>query len=324
MWNSSLLEISIKEAAKEIHRVKTMIDWKFQERFKHFMNSDKNKKVDWDLTFKTKHPSKITSDYTNNTDMHKRSFAMKLLCEELPTMTKRHLHQPNLYEDSECIFCSHAEEDNLHVFTCKRGGEEDPIRELCVKFKNRLNMVTCLNYCGEVDYHSTKHGPYLTFFEIIKGFVPDLFTYKVTEICKDKRMAVRVIMETFEDFQNVLKEIWKDRCEKVITWEIENGITNKAKRKKRTVTNSTKEEQNRDGLHIMGGKSDEEKEYLKEKQRQKQKNIDYFIDDIFLKIPRLRNLGNDGPDDELSGNCHLCTRMKDEECYARMKNTVRG
>ncbi|RHZ82442.1 hypothetical protein Glove_109g298 [Diversispora epigaea] len=85
-------EIPIKEAAKEINRVKTMIDWKFQERFKHFMNSDKNKKVDWDLTFKTKHPSKITSDYTNNTDMHKRSFAMKLLCEELPTMTKRHLH----------------------------------------------------------------------------------------------------------------------------------------------------------------------------------------------------------------------------------------
>ncbi|RHZ86333.1 hypothetical protein Glove_52g89 [Diversispora epigaea] len=144
-------EIPIKEAAKEIHRVKTMIDWKFQERFKHFMNN---------------------------------------------------LHQPNLYEDSECIFCSPAEEDSLHVFTCKRGGEEDPMRELCVKFKvilrekiiqNKPNIedliITCLNYCGEVDYHSTKHGPYLTFFEIIKGFVPDLLTYKVTEICKDKRRA---------------------------------------------------------------------------------------------------------------------------------------
>ncbi|RHZ78450.1 hypothetical protein Glove_164g18 [Diversispora epigaea] len=198
MWNSSLLEIPIKEAAKEIHRLIGIL-------------------------------------------LLKQNI-------QLPTMTKRHLHQPNLYEDSECIFCSHAEEDNLHVFTCKRGGEEDPIRELHVKFKvilrkkiiqnkpniedstikNRLNMITCLNYCGEVDYHSTKHGPYLTFFEIIKGFVPDLLTYKVTEICKDKRMTVRVIMETFEDFQNVLKEIWKDRCEKVITWEIENGITNKA------------------------------------------------------------------------------------------------
>ncbi|RHZ45960.1 hypothetical protein Glove_641g13 [Diversispora epigaea] len=77
-----------------------------------------------------------------------------------------------------------------------------------------------------------------------------------------------------------------------------------AKRKKRTVTNSTKEEQNRDGLHIMGGKSDEEKEYLKEKQRQKQKNIDYFIDDIFLKIPRLRNLGNDGPDGKIFINVY--------------------
>ncbi|RHZ85781.1 hypothetical protein Glove_60g113 [Diversispora epigaea] len=128
--------------------------------------------------------------------------------------------------------------------------EEDPIREKIIQnkpniedstIKNRLNMVTCLNYCGEIDYRSTKHGLYLTFFKhqefkklpdkIIKGFVPDLPTYKVTEICKDKRMAVRIIMETFENFQNVLKDIWKDRY----------------------------------GLHIIGGKSDEEKEYLKEK-----------------------------------------------------------
>ena len=301
MWKSSLLEIPIKQAIKEIHKVKTMIDWKFQERFKYFTNSEKNKKVDWNLTFKTKHPSKLTSDITDNTDMYNRSFAMKLFCEELPSMTKRYLHRPDLYENAECILCDKAEEDNLHVFTCKRGGNEDPIRDLIIKFKiilqekilknkplteeliikNGLNTITCLNYYGEVDYESTKHSPYFTFFEIIKGYIPDILTSKLTEICKDKRMAVRIIMETFDDFQTVLKNIWKDRCEKVIEWEKDNGITMRGKKKKNIKLksgNSSQQSQNR-----VFNKSDEEKEYLKGKQMIKKEKLDYFIDDIFLK-----------------------------------------
>ncbi|RHZ77569.1 hypothetical protein Glove_176g58 [Diversispora epigaea] len=177
---------------------------------------------------------------------------MKLFCEELPSITKRHLHRPDLYENAECILCDKAEEDNLHIFTCKREGDEDPIKDLIIKFKiilrekilknkpqtkelliqNGLNTVTCLNYYGEADYESTKHSPYFAFFEIIKGYIPDILTNKITEICKDKRMAVRIIMETFDDFQTILKNIWKERCEKVIEWEKENGITIRAKKKK--------------------------------------------------------------------------------------------
>ncbi|RHZ85347.1 hypothetical protein Glove_66g61 [Diversispora epigaea] len=261
MWKSSLLEIPIKQAIKEIYKVKTMIDWKFQERFKYFTN-------------------------------------------KLPSITKRHLHRPDLYENAECILCDKAEEDNLHIFTCKRGGDEDPIKDLIIKFKiilrekilknkpqtkelliqNGLNTVTCLNYYGEADYESTKHSPYFTFFEIIKGYIPDILTNKITEICKDKRMAVRIIMETFDDFQTILKNIWKDRCEKVIEWEKENGITIRAKKKKNIkIKFANRSQHNQDGMFIMGEKSDEKKEYLKEKQKIKKEKIDYFIDDIFLK-----------------------------------------
>ncbi|RHZ89591.1 hypothetical protein Glove_13g129 [Diversispora epigaea] len=238
-----------------------MIDWKFQERFKYFTNSEKNKIVDWNLTFKTKHPSKLTSDITNNTDSYKRSFAMKLFCEELPSITKRHLHRPDLYENAECILCDKAEEDNLHIFTCKRGGDKDPIKDLIIKFKiilrekilknkpqtkelliqNGLNTVTCLNYYGEADYESTKHSPYFTFFEIIKGYIPDILTNKITEI--------------------------------LIEWEKENGITIRAKKKKNIkIKFANRSQHNQDGMFIMGEKSDEEKEYLKEKQKIKKKD----------------------------------------------------
>ncbi|RHZ80446.1 hypothetical protein Glove_136g49 [Diversispora epigaea] len=270
MWKSSLLEIPIKQAIKEIYKVKTMIDWKFQERFKYFTNSEKNKIVNWNLTFKTKHPSKLT--------------AMKLFCEELPSITKRHLHRPDLYENAECILCDRAEEDNLHIFTCKRGGDEDPIKDLIIKFKiilrekilknkpqtkelliqNGLNTVTCLNYYGEADYESTKHSPYFTFFEIIKGYIPDILTNKITEIY---------------------------RCEKVIEWEKENEITIRAKKKKNIkIKFANRSQHNQDRMFIMGEKSDEEKEYLKEKQKIKKEKIDYFIDDIFLKTKKKKNI----------------------------------
>ncbi|RHZ75503.1 hypothetical protein Glove_213g172 [Diversispora epigaea] len=86
-WKSTPIETPIKDAIKEINRIKSMLNFKYQERFKHIMSSTKCREIDWDLTFKTKHPSKITSDTTNKEDSSRRSFAIKLLCEELPTLS---------------------------------------------------------------------------------------------------------------------------------------------------------------------------------------------------------------------------------------------
>jgi hypothetical protein len=103
------------------------------------MTNTKCREIDWDLTFKTKHPSKITSDTTNKEDSSRRSFAIKLLCEELPTLSRRYVHKPNLYNSSSCVLCDESiEEDNMHVFTCKRKGNIDPIKDLNNKFKEIL------------------------------------------------------------------------------------------------------------------------------------------------------------------------------------------
>ncbi|RHZ87866.1 hypothetical protein Glove_29g142 [Diversispora epigaea] len=58
--------------------------------FSDFMGNDKPKKIDWKLTFKTLHPNELTSGYTDSVETFKRSFTIKLLNEELSTMTRRH------------------------------------------------------------------------------------------------------------------------------------------------------------------------------------------------------------------------------------------
>ncbi|RHZ83158.1 hypothetical protein Glove_99g367 [Diversispora epigaea] len=170
------------------------------------MTNTKCREIDWDLTFKTKHPSKITSDITNKGDSNKRSFALKLLCEELPTLSKRYIHKPNLYSSLSCILCEKlVEENNMHIFTCKRKGQIDPIKNLTNKFKKILIEKI------------KKEEPDLSFFDVIKDFIPNILVTKVKKICRNKKAkANKIIIDVLEEFQKILKQIWKERCDKVI------------------------------------------------------------------------------------------------------------
>jgi ribonuclease HI len=308
-WKSTPIETPIKDAIKEINRFKSMLNFKYQERFKHIMTNTKCREIDWDLTFKTKHPSKITSDITNREDSNKRSFALKLLCEELLTLSKRYMHKPNLYSNSSCILCDElVEEDNMHVFTCKRKGDLDPIKDLTNKFKEILtkkikkeesntdikiikkavNEIDILNYSYEKDYMSSKNYSELNFFDVIKGFIPNTLVTKVIKICRNKKVkAKKIIIDVLEEFQKILKQIWKERCDKVIEWEINNSITNKDKRMKqirdeiKMRINVDKVPNTREG-NLHTSKTIVEKVKFKSKQKQKEKDLEFFINETFL------------------------------------------
>ncbi|RHZ77310.1 hypothetical protein Glove_182g30 [Diversispora epigaea] len=308
IWKFTPIGTPVKDAIKEINRLKLMLNFKYQERFKYIMTNTKCREIDWDLTFKTKHPSKITSDITNKEDSNKRSFTLKLLCEELPTLSKRYIHKPNLYSSSSCILCEKlVEKDNMHVFTCKRKGQIDPIKNLTNKFKEILiekikkeepgidikiikkvvSEVDILNYTYEKDYTLSKNYSDLSFFDVIKGFIPNILVTKVKKICRNKKAkANKIIIDVLEEFQKILKQIWKERCDKVIEWEIKNGITNKDKRTrqirndKRTKIQIDKTSNIKEGnLHISKMM---EKINFQRKQKQKKEDLKFFTNEIFL------------------------------------------
>ncbi|RHZ73915.1 hypothetical protein Glove_228g24 [Diversispora epigaea] len=191
----------------------------------------------------------------------RRSFAIKLLCEELPTLSRRYVHKSNLYNSSSCVLCDELiEEDNMHVFTCKRKGNIDPIKGLNNKFKEilmerikkeesnidikviweHINEIDILNYSYEKDYTLSKNYSDLTFFDVIK--------------------------------------------------EVNNGITNKDKRIKQTKeklnTNNqvvkTSNIRKRNNYNINNLKIIEEKEYIQNKQKQKKTNLEFFVNESFL------------------------------------------
>ncbi|RHZ80407.1 hypothetical protein Glove_136g113 [Diversispora epigaea] len=108
------------------------------------------------------------------------------------------------------------------------------------------------------DYTLSKNYSDLSFFDVIKGFIPNILVTK----------------------------IWKERYDKVIEWEIKNGITNKDKRTrqirndKRTKIQIDKTSNIKEGnLHISKMM---EKINFQRKQKQKEEDLEFFTNEIFL------------------------------------------
>ncbi|RHZ54927.1 hypothetical protein Glove_421g94 [Diversispora epigaea] len=137
IWNNIPMETPVKLIVKKYNQIKKRQKWKSQNRFQEiFVDQEKTQKIDWCTTFKTLHPSKITNDKTNREDQIKRSFAMKLLNEELPVMTRRFQHQPHIYKDPKCVLCGRYEENNLHE-RCERVIEWELQNNITNKVKKR-------------------------------------------------------------------------------------------------------------------------------------------------------------------------------------------
>ncbi|RHZ88857.1 hypothetical protein Glove_21g265 [Diversispora epigaea] len=68
---------------------------------------------------------------------------------------------------------------------------------------------------------------------------------KVTKTLKSKIKAREAVIEGIGKFKEYLHECWKERCERVIEWELQNNITNKIKRKEDNIYTELNEEINR-------------------------------------------------------------------------------
>ncbi|RHZ80206.1 hypothetical protein Glove_139g336 [Diversispora epigaea] len=55
---------------------------------------------------------------------NKKKLCNETLNKELPVMTRRFQHQPHMYKDPKCVLCGRYEENNLHVFECKRNNTD--------------------------------------------------------------------------------------------------------------------------------------------------------------------------------------------------------
>ncbi|CAG8494548.1 2508_t:CDS:2, partial [Diversispora eburnea] len=72
---------------------------------------------------KEEHGSKIASTKIDTRDSALRSFSLKLLNKELPTMTTLYTQKPDIYTKPDCSFCEKYKETNTHVFLYSEKGK---------------------------------------------------------------------------------------------------------------------------------------------------------------------------------------------------------
>lgn len=166
-------------------------------------------------------------------------FITKCINRLLPTLEKRHLFWPDLYKDSLCPRCKNKEETFEHLLECKadKGGWTKVEKEVKEKLEN---IFISKEITGEQKrkiiillFPRKQSELKLRRLETSRGFIPKGLVKEINSLGISKKKT-KLILENYieEWFLRFKVDIWQTRCEEIIKWEKEEGISRKIKRSK--------------------------------------------------------------------------------------------
>ncbi|RHZ80928.1 hypothetical protein Glove_130g151 [Diversispora epigaea] len=211
-------------------------------------SSNKTKNIDWDLTWKAAHPSKILSLTSGFSEASIRKFSLKLLNDELPTLSNIYKRNLLLYTTDQCPFCQIEIENNIHIFTCSSQTSTNPLEKLKENFKKILIHEAANILQLKLDLESLKKKlelytsdfdlcnqhlmefDQICFLDIIAGLIPNSLVSLFKEIMGSSKDGKLVVLRSIHKFKLLLFQLWKYCCEKFLIWKRSQNI--KAKDKK--------------------------------------------------------------------------------------------
>ena len=248
MWNGLVSDYSIKTVIKKFNSEIWRQKWLRQNRIRWWIRTNKAKNINWDMTWKTIHPSKISSLISSSNEASIRRFSLKLLNDELPTLSNLNKRNPSLYTTDICPFCQLEIENNIHVFTCSSQTNINLLIELKSKFiqiviyevanilQQELNLDSLKKKLGiytsdfELRNQHLMEFDQICFLDIIAGIVPNSLVTLSKEIMGNDKDSHLVILRSIRKFKIHLFDLWKYRCDKIIIWEKSQNIRTKDKK----------------------------------------------------------------------------------------------
>jgi len=119
IWNGLIIDIAPRNFIKEINKLITIKEWTNQNRIHDLFGTqiqDFNN-YGWRQFWNN---LKKNNNSTSFKDNHKRSFLIKLMHNELPTLDRLAIRKPELYGNlKKCVICLEEEENREHLFQCK-------------------------------------------------------------------------------------------------------------------------------------------------------------------------------------------------------------
>ena len=184
-----------------------------------------------------------------------RTFRMKVIHNELPTLSNLAKRNPEVYNNiKECPWCKEEEETMDHLFSCKslKSDREEIWKEVSKKIKEKWipkmskggketiqipkMLIDFSEDQGKAILHSSKKlidfSLGLINTEEIEKWIREYNSIKFSA----KQTQEIVEKATRLTFKLIRKRIWNPRCEKIQQIERENGINRRDKRLARRVT----------------------------------------------------------------------------------------
>jgi hypothetical protein len=262
------IEEPVRKFAKKLTTSMHSAQWRLLNRNRKHFNDIKNGKIDWEYTWQSSIITKLTNRKTSGEESKLRSFGMKLLNNELPTLEVMKVKFPRVYHgDLECVRCNDGKEDINHIFGCDKN--MIPLSVICSKFINTLKSKCSNKIEGKFADNFNKgiqeifalsapvntqitYQHEVTIYDLIIGIIPKELTALVRNLAKNGNIAKEIFCETFISFRKFLHDaIWRTRCEEVIRWEKNNNIyKNDKKSKKQYKINNKNINNNNDNGNI--------------------------------------------------------------------------
>jgi ribonuclease HI len=269
-FENKVIEKSCRTFIKEYIAAKGFHEWLSNNRNKKYKTLNLSKEISWEATTRIqKNPGK--NNITNYEQSKIKSFLIKNLMEELPTIEKLKIRHPDLYKTWNCCLCNEKKETYNHVWLCKNQKElmQKIIKETQEHFNKEING-TIIIKDNKINNEPNKKNRWqveeienlwileenknkITFIDLIKGIIPQNLKDYIAKITKSDKKTLSIICDIMHNMlEKIYKEIWLKRCEITVKKEQEKKIFGKRKKKEKNTTkkinNNSRSKKNNSGI----------------------------------------------------------------------------
>ncbi|RHZ87831.1 hypothetical protein Glove_30g3 [Diversispora epigaea] len=246
-WNNTDIDAGIKDFIKKKSEVETVTSWFTQHRIYNWLNRNIRNETNWQLSAQIWHNTKITNTVTNSKDSSSRAFSLKLLNEELPTMSNLNLRKSEIYKEKTCPFCNKYKETNTHVFMCGDQGKilktafRSVIKKLYFNEKGNQGLSDLMEKINRGHFMKINHNREVMgtqptdrfeFNDLARGLIPNSIYKLIRSKVSSTEVSRNMVLNIFWEWKTLLYNRWKTRCKEFLVWEDQNKIKESDKRSK--------------------------------------------------------------------------------------------
>jgi ribonuclease HI len=247
-WKNFQIETDLKSFLRLLVDLEVGAEWSISKEIEALEENEEFTQYDWSLFWRRlRRQSGIRCDSEKKSK--RLSTLIKCIQNKLPTLDELQKRRPDLYKSSNCILCQESVIETLqHLASCTRlntiwvEAEKLATETLQAKLADENSLPFEKNEVEVLFFGSTLQERIKRREEVIKGLTPRTVISRIQESTGSERIARDSCEEALNILWNFFYEmIWKTRCEKVIKWEEEIGISRQRKRLKRKKAKKRKE-----------------------------------------------------------------------------------